>query len=312
MGLWSKVKKAANKVGKAVKKAVETVVDAATTVVGAVVETVESAVSWVGSAVGFVVGLVRAIPYIGAVIRWALDLAKAIIWRIGLWGLGVLDFVLSWVGITPEKKLRICVVVLRLPSDKPGRLDPSVEAEIITNLNNLINAYKTEPNVRVIPTGPFNYSSPFSDPPVADASWIHFRDDVSASDILDAKCDAGALSNDFGVTGSKFELIANTTCFYSNLRRLTGYGAPITVFVVRSFLDGKLGCSLALLSDYVTTSRPGVLKDPLQIAHEISHSCGLWHLNDNNNIAYPNNGRGTNMRRWQIAIVRNSRHVTYF
>ncbi|MEZ4810748.1 MAG: hypothetical protein R2819_10340 [Allomuricauda sp.] len=312
MGFWSKVKNAAKKVGKAVKKVVETVADAVTTVVNAVVETVESVVSWIGSAIGFVIGLIRSIPYVGAIIRWIMEVVKEIIWRVGLWGLGILDFLLSLIGITPEKKLRICVVVLRLPSDKPGKLDPTVTNNILTNLNNLITVYKNEANIRIVPTGPFNYSTPFNDLPTADPDWIHFRDDASASDILDVRCNGGAAKDDIKKAGSKLELIANTTCFYSIFRRLVGYGAPITIFVVRSFTDGKLGCSLGPLSDYVTTSRPGVSADPLQIAHEISHSCGLWHLDDKSNIAYPSNGRGTDMRRWQIAIVRNSRHVSYF
>ena len=53
---------------------------------------------------------------------------------------------------------------------------------------------------------------------------------------------------------------------------VTGYGEPIGVFVVRD-IAGKAGCSICPLSDYVTVDR---VRGEL-IAHELGHSCGLWH-----------------------------------
>ncbi len=91
----------------------------------------------------------------------------------------------------------------------------------------------------------------------------------------------------------------------SSARAVTGYGEPIAVFVVRD-IAGKGGCSLGPLSDYVTVDRArGRL-----IAHELGHSCGLWHAKEAGNLMLPA-ADSESMTRSQQAIFRNSRHVTF-
>ena len=307
MSLRRKIKRALKKAARAFKKVIEGVVDVVTTIVDAVVETVESIVAWIGSLIGLIVGLVLSIPIIGRIIQWIFQIVKEIIWRI----VGIFDFVLALIGILPLKRMSICTIVLR---DADGHM--ATRTEIQQCLDNLITVFKEEANVKVLPSIPFRkgaYSS-FSKPELSSENsrgWIHFRDSDSDADILDVDCDAGAAKEDLLLTGSKFELLANTMCFYGNLRRLIGYGAPLVVFIVRR-IDGKLGCSLGPLVDYITVSGAGIRRDQSIITHECGHACGLWHQDDNGNLMFPNVGRGTNLKRWQVAILRNSRHVTYF
>ncbi len=94
------------------------------------------------------------------------------------------------------------------------------------------------------------------------------------------------------------------------LGTLIGYGAPVTVFVVRSISD-KNGCSLGLLTDYVTIEAKAVLRTRGLMAHEIAHACGLLHSQDTTNLMFPT-GPGTEISRFQTAVFRNSRHVTFW
>ncbi|WP_320826147.1 hypothetical protein, partial [Reinekea sp.] len=66
------------------------------------------------------------------------------------------------------------------------------------------------------------------------------------------------------------------------------------------------GCSLGPFTDYVTVEG----KDPICLAHEVSHACGLWHTGGRDNLANHICG-GTTLKGWQVEIVRSSRHVTY-
>ena len=310
MGLWSKVKKVAKKAAKAVKKVLEVVVDIATTIVNAVVETLESTViAWVGGLIGAIIGGILTIPYFGRFINWILQIIKTIIWRL----VGIVDFGLSLIGILPEKKMRICVIALKDSIDYFA-----TEAEILNNLDNLIQVFKDEANVRVVSSAPFQYNTPFSSVGSSTASWIHFKKNESSVSALDVSCNSKAAKEDIGLTGGVLQSTILEECFYGNFRRLIGYGAPLVVFVLRK-VEGKLGCSLGPLVDYVTTSGDGIKRDISLIAHECGHACGLAHCGDfssgcdegnKNNLMYPNAGRNTKLNRWQVAVLRNSRHVT--
>jgi hypothetical protein len=118
------------------------------------------------------------------------------------------------------------------------------------------------------------------------------------------------LGSDLIDIGSQFNAIAMTECFYGTWRRIAGYGAPITVFVIRSMEEG-LGRSIGPLSDFVFIGGAQSV-DVTDVAHEIGHACYLWHINDNTDLMNKNPPRGTSLNWWQVVIVRSSRHVTYF
>lgn len=311
MGLWSKVKKAAKKVAKVVKKVTEVVIDATTTIFRAILETLESTViAWVGGIIGTIIGGILTIPYVGRFVDWVLQIIKSIIWRLA----GIFDFVLSLIGILPEKKMRICVIALKGSTDYFA-----TKSEIMDNLDNLIQVFKDEANVRVVSSAPFQYDSPFANVNSSTPDWIHLRKNESSVTALNVSCKTQAAKDDLGLTGGVLQSIMIEECFYGNFRRFIGYGAPLALFVVDK-VEGKLGCSLGPLSDYVTTSGVGIKSDISLIAHECGHACGLAHCGDfasgcddgnKNNLMYPNKGRNTKLNRWQVAVLRNSRHVTY-
>lgn len=123
---------------------------------------------------------------------------------------------------------------------------------------------------------------------------------------LDVHCTDGAWRDDLGEAGAFFRsLMATTTA-----GTLTGYGAPITVFVIRS-MSTHNGCSLGPATDYVTIEAGTLKSSPRLLAHEVAHACGLWHSKRPNNLMVPK-GPGEELTGWQAAVLRTSRHVTYF
>ncbi len=123
---------------------------------------------------------------------------------------------------------------------------------------------------------------------------------------LDVRCTDGAWRDDLGEAGAFFRgLMAKTTA-----GTLTGYGAPITVFVIRS-MSTHNGCSLGPATDYVTVEAGTLRSSPRLLAHEVAHACGLWHSKRPNNLMIPR-GPGEELTGWQAAVLRTSRHVTYF
>jgi len=89
---------------------------------------------------------------------------------------------------------------------------------------------------------------------------------------------------------------------------------------VRSFAGTYDGCSLGPLTDYVLVEFTGAATDTAAgqpansssiLPHEMGHACNLWHVSPSN-LMQPDNPRATNLSWWQIALIRASRHVTYF
>lgn len=274
--------------------------DSFTTIVNAVVETIESIVSWVGSAIAFFVELIFAIPYLGRLLKWIWNGILTLVWGL----VGIIDVIAGIIGIRPEKKLRLCVVMLNDERGNPVG-DPNA---VVPHLQAAIEIYRAEANVRVIPAGPFHYTSGFAGDEQASLDWIHGTGrGPSGSGVLDVSCDTPAAGEDLSAIGSNFDVIASTACFYTNFRRVIGYGAPIIVFVIRTIKGSQLGCSLGPLTDYVVIEA----SNPICVAHEMGHACNLWHVSDNANLMNPGCGR-RNLAWWQVALVRASRHVTYF
>lgn len=274
--------------------------DVVTTIVNAIVVTLESILGWVLSALAFVVELIFSIPYVGRLLNWIWNVVLEIFWNL----VGIGDFVLGLIGIRPEKKLRVCVIVLR---NERG-VEVAAPASLVPDLQHAIDIFRAEANVRVIPVGPFQYDSGFADDETASTEWIHVVDGPSDPEILEVECGVEAGGEDLTPAGSRFELLASTMCFFGNWRRVVGYGAPVTIFVVRTVGDAsKLGCSIGPLSNYVTIEGA----NPICIPHELGHACNLWHVDGATNLMNASCGR-RKLDWWQISILRNSRHVTYF
>ncbi len=268
------------------------------TAVSAVIETIESILTWVLSALAYVIEFFLSIPILGRILKWIWNVVLTLVWGI----VGIVDAILGVLGILPEKKLRVCVILLR---DEKGNPVANV-SDVVARLQDAIDIYHDQANVRIIPVGPFEYTSGFAGKEKADESWIHVNRGPGGAD-LDVSCEGTALGEDLVTTGTRFELLASNVCFYSNFRRLIGYGAPVIVFIVRSVKGSFLGCSVGPLSDYVTIEG----SNPICIAHETGHACNLWHVDEDANLMNPSCGRRV-LHWWQVAILRDSRHVTYF
>lgn len=123
---------------------------------------------------------------------------------------------------------------------------------------------------------------------------------------LDVHCTDGAWRDDLGQAGDFYRsLMARTTA-----GTLTGYGAPLTVFIVRS-ISSHNGCSLGAATDYVTVEARTLKNTRRLLVHEVAHACGLWHSQRPNNLMIPK-GPGEELTGLQAAVLRTSRHVTYF
>lgn len=225
-----------------------------------------------------ILSLVFAIPIIGRFIRQIWSGLIDLIWRI----VGLIGVLLDWLGVDWQKKYRICIIILKDqngPLTSAAALDPVIQTAKAT--------WKSAANVKLI---------------VED---IHEAVDYRERN-LDVDCDFGAWTDDLFVTGSNFELFANTYCFDGTGRRVIGWASPVVVFVVRD-VKGKRGCSLGPFADYVTVEA----KDPGCLAHELSHATYPWvHDDDPNNLLHSGCG-GTTLKEWQRILIRNSRHVTY-
>jgi hypothetical protein len=195
---------------------------------------------------------------------------------------GIPELVGSLAGISRPKMLRLSVQILR-----ESGVPVVAEAELEGALAETRRVLEREANVRLEP---------------ADGQLLVTRSDSAPTEALDSPCtDQGLWKADLGPAGRYFRPL--------RLRGPVGRGAPITVFVVRDVV-GKCGCSLGPLGDYVTIDRNGLGGTKRILAHELGHSCGLRHVGGEDNLMRPRNP-GERMTRWQRAVLRSSRHVTY-
>jgi hypothetical protein len=286
-----------------------------TTVANAILVTLESILGWVLSAFAFIVELLEMIPVLGTLIRWIINGISLIVIVLD----GLIDAGLGLIGIRPEKILRICTVIL---SDEKGNPVASTD-NAVAMLQLAADVFKRDANIRLVPLRPFYYSTGFNGAAMVDASWVQTDSAQSQSNILDAPCNAGG---EWLVEGSLLQLKTSTLCFYGAWRRVLGYGAPITCFLVRS-MPGALGCSL-FITDYVSVIGNFNLPpdSPRTVGHEVGHSSMLWHTCVDDNIrnimatgapcdpvssTQPNRA-DPELEDWQAIIVRTSKHATYF
>lgn len=198
----------------------------------------------------------------------------------------IFDFLLCLLGVMPTKKLRVRFVILR---DEKG-IPLAKEDVVMEAYESTMKLLSRAAHLDIIPIGWRVVNAPYASPRAA----------------LDVHCTDGAWSDDTGAAGAYYRsVMARTTA-----GDLTGYGAPVTVFIVRKISD-RNGCSLGALTDYVTVEAGVITRTPRLIAHEIGHACGLWHVGDKTNLMVAKDP-GDRLSRWQLAVLRNSRHVTYF
>lgn len=196
---------------------------------------------------------------------------------------GIPELIGSLAGVSRPKRLRLSVQVLQAAGTGPV----ATEAEVEVALAETRRVLEREANVRL---------------EAANGKLVMTLEDPAPSEALDSPCtDQGLWKTDLGAAGRYFRPL--------RLRGPVGHGAPITVFVVRDVV-GKCGCSLGPLGDYVTIDPQGLGGSRRILAHELGHSCGLRHVGGEENLMRPRNP-GERLTRWQRAVLRSSRHVTY-
>lgn len=197
---------------------------------------------------------------------------------------GLVDTAAGVAGVRPYKKLLLRIVILRDEEGAP--LAPAENA--IPSFYEAQRIFLGEARVRVLPAG----------------QMVQIIDEPAPKAALDVHCDDGAWQEDFARAGDYFRRhIAR------DRGRFLGYGAPVTVFVVRD-ISNKGGCSLGPLTDYVTVEAAMLTRARYRlVAHELAHACGLWHSKEKVNLMFPK-GPGDKLAWWQAVILRNSRHAT--
>lgn len=210
-------------------------------------------------------------------------------------GLSLPDAAAQAFGFAPTKKLRLRVVILK---DETSNL--LAEEDLVGNsIRAAERIFMRQARTKIVPAG---------------GRYVERLASAAPADALDVHCDMEAWKEGLREAGDFFE----TYLTQNAAGALTGYAAPVTAFIVRD-VDGKAGCSLGPLADYVTVALCGLATTGLDeegvalpriLAHEIGHACGLWHVRDPANLMDPR-GPGVGLRPWQRLILRNSRHVTY-
>jgi hypothetical protein len=193
----------------------------------------------------------------------------------------------TFAGARRPKKLRLRVAVLL---DERGRPVAS-EEDVTPALAEAARVLWEQAAVELLPV---------------DGRWVETLTEPAPAAALDSPCAEGSWRADFGEGGAFFRRRLART----QRGRLTGSAAPLTAFVVRDVL-GRAGCSLGPLVDYVTVDL-GALRGRTKrvLAHELGHACGLPHSSEEGNLMLPRR-MGERLRTWQVAVFRNSRHVTY-
>ncbi len=248
--------------------------------------------------------------FVGGLVSDIINILKEAINRL----LGLADLVLTFFGIMLPKKIRLQVVILRDESSKAllgdEGLPPMERQAELKQIEDAIalarDVFKKQVNTSIH---------------AADGQMIVTLDYSSPTAALNVECGCGAITEDLYKEAGRFFRRHRAT----NLSGLlTGYGAPVTIFVVRDVKD-NIGCSIGPLSDYVTVDLDGMAyrptakefdeERPRTLTHELGHACGLWHPLINAlhtaNLMIPNPARGLFLELHQRAIFRNSRHVTF-
>ncbi len=286
--------------------------DIVSVVVIFVVHTITSILSPILNAIALVIQLFFAIPILGRILQAIWNAILTVVYFVA----GIFDTIAGLLGIRPEKHLYLVVMNQK---DENGNLVAS-EADMLASIALTIQVYRDDANIRVEPFKEFDYTTPASGDEQSSDKFISNLSSNSTAETLDVDCGISDFTANLGFAGAQFQNMMTLSSFWTNWQRLIGYGAPIVAFSVRSFSGSSDGCSLGPLTDYVLVRFTGAATDTGQgqpansssiLPHEMGHACDLWHV-DPSNLMQPANPRTTNLGWWQIALVRSSRHVTYF
>ncbi len=255
------------------------------------------------------------IKKVGRAIKGAVSQAVNVIQEVINRATGIIGFIVDLIIPWPRKKLRLSIRIL--PREDGSGLDDTrdlvQEAEDAYKL--AASILKNRANVKLVTYGSLPRVIVLNQHPPTEA--------------LFPRClGSGSFKDHYTKAGSYF--IDNLNYSVFNVLTL-GAGAPITAFVVLDVdrdAAGKRrgGCAQGPQANYVVIdidsglrTRAGDDVNPwtasVTLAHEICHACGLWHgsaFGDPRNLMFTNGRTDTRLNRLQKAIVRNSRHVTYF
>jgi len=252
------------------------------------------------NALAALLDLVFCIPFLGRVLKWLWNSVLTLIHLI----IGLIEFGLWQLGYRPQKKIRIGFLIL---PDEDGQFLTTPE-KVMTGVAKAETVFQLA-NILVLPAFPPPKRLTESGEVPEALRWSRHGLATGAQHLRMVGCNFDAMKQDFGLPGTYFQYHTLSTFFETGLRRLTGYGAPIAIFVVKD-LSGFGGCSIGWLSDYVTVKHNSLSTT----AHELAHACNLLHREDEHNLMHPNSGSlaVVEMTTWQIAMLRASRHVTLF
>lgn len=232
----------ATEVGNTLDDVGSAVVDVITNIGAVIVDAVESTFGLLADVAGWFVGLVLSIPIIGRAINLVWKGAQALGWGLFSWP----DAILWVVGVMPEKRLRVLVVIQSNEAGMPISEKKAIE-DAVTWMRIV---FKREANIKVLPAVFFGTRELMSELPPE--KFIETDSTPRDASTLDVCCELCAFGNDLVSTGGVFERMMNTMNFSGAGRRLLGYGSPLVCFAVRRFTDGKGGCSVGPTADYIT------------------------------------------------------------
>jgi hypothetical protein len=288
--------------------------DVITMLANAILVTIESILAPILNAIAGLIQFVFAIPILGRFLSWVWNIVTALVYGIA----SIFDAIAWLIGIRPEKRLLLLVLNQLDEQRQPVASD----ADLTASIGRLIQVYQDDANVRVLPVKPFYYRTPFSEGQQASEDYVVTISQTGTPHRLDVSCGGSNAASDLGFAGADFQNILTLSGFWTNWRRLIGYGAPICAFSVRSFSGTSDGCSNGPLDDFVLVNFSGAATDVSLAAnavigkssilpHESGHACNLWHV-DPPNLMQGSDPRMTNLSTWQVVLLRASRHVTYF
>lgn len=273
------------------------------------------------NAASALVDLVFSVPVVGRILNWIWNSILTTIFVLFL----PLELLLWKMEVRPMKKMRVGFIVLR---DKDGQTlaDPDEFPAAIDYIQKAFN----QANVTLVPAFPPPKRMSESGDEKEGLKWMRLVPESVQSPLIEPGCNADAILQDIGLPGSRYQVHTLREAFHSSFLRISGYASPLMVFVVNKFISkGNLrfgGCSLGWLTDYVTVKK----KSLRTTAHELGHACNLLHPNkkkgkehthphpdeqaseDEVNLMDPKSPGfdDVELKPWQIALLRASRHVT--